>query len=516
MAWNEQESKKRVDNNDFHDLDVNVADLSRKMDFANLGKKDVRRADAAHLYADIPNFHLAVTDAGADKEKQKKLIRAASVLRKVQTDLLKSSDLIGNQELGRIQLQAARLHALCYKPYDDEAKRARNAVVMGISLNTYIYDVFNPAFTDVRNFQSAIGISAGKCLIANPGIHGERERICLGTPANLAAKVLGLGNTITITSEVYDLIPEDLQAEFSKAGEVAGAQTYKSKVRWDTHPDLATSLGVTWDREKWEDKTVEHRDALTLKSMEVRWAETELDLDSLTERNSRRMDAVAIYADLDGFTQYVEDAEKDDAVVSLVRELHMIRHEFHAVLKRDYPGVVLQHQGDRVFAILHKPYEDNDTDHGKRCRSALDAAIGIQSSMQHVLREKLPDRKNLYVAVGLDVGTALVTRLGQKGKRVIVGFGPEVCGAEKLQLKSAAKEIRISKAIYEKLERKAIKDSFAKSGSEYVAVELTFPKIEEEEATTAAKSGRLTGAVQGSSVHVVTSSSNQSRPWSAS
>ena len=48
MAWNQEEAKKRVEENDFHDFEVNVQDLSKSLDFSNLGTKDVRRADAAY------------------------------------------------------------------------------------------------------------------------------------------------------------------------------------------------------------------------------------------------------------------------------------------------------------------------------------------------------------------------------------------------------------------------------------------------------------------------------------
>ena len=66
MAWNEKRSKERVKKNDFSDLDVNVKDLSRSMDFTKLGKKDVRRAEGVHLYVDVPNFHRSVDDASND------------------------------------------------------------------------------------------------------------------------------------------------------------------------------------------------------------------------------------------------------------------------------------------------------------------------------------------------------------------------------------------------------------------------------------------------------------------
>jgi class 3 adenylate cyclase len=496
VAWNQETSKKRVDEHDFHDFEVNVQDLSKSMDFSNLGTKDVRRANAAHLYADIPNFHLAVRDAGGDKAKQKKLVRAASVLRKVQGDLLKAADIVGEDEAGRIQFQAARLHALVYKPYADEAKRARHAVVTAITLNTYIYQIFNDVFSDLpRKFQSGIGVSAGTSLIANIGFHGDRERICLGTPANLAAKVLGPGNTIRMTGEVYKQLPEELKPHFTQVDDVAGSSVYEAKgLRWDIEPDLATSLGVTWKAEKWKKSTEDYRDELPLDQMDVRWAEVKIDIDALTERNSRRTDAIALYADLDGFTKYVQEAEKDNAVVSLVRELHMIRHEFHAVVKKDYPGLVLQHQGDRVFAILHEPCGDYDSDHQKRCRKAVDAAIGLQSSMEHVLRDKLPTRKDLEVAVGLEVGTALVTRLGKKGKREVVCLGPEVCEAEKLQLKSAGKQIRISEAVYSQIEAGCKKAEFKKEGGAYVATDLTFPNLEEKEAKAKAAASSVLSA----------------------
>ena len=66
--------------------------------------------------------------------------------------------------------------------------------------------------------------------------------------------------------------------------------------------------------------------------------------------------------------------------------------------------------------------------------------------MEHVLNAHLDDRKDIHVAVGLDVGTVLVTRLGKKGERDVVCLGPQVTSAEGLQLHSSGQEIRLSKA----------------------------------------------------------------------
>ena len=47
MTWNEKRARDRVASNDFHDYEVNVADLKRTMDFTNLGKKTKSGLDAS-------------------------------------------------------------------------------------------------------------------------------------------------------------------------------------------------------------------------------------------------------------------------------------------------------------------------------------------------------------------------------------------------------------------------------------------------------------------------------------
>jgi class 3 adenylate cyclase len=484
MAWDEQRARQRVMKHDFSDLEVNVADLSRERDFHTLGTKDVRRARGAHLYADVSNFHDAVADARGDAQKLKKLVRAASVLRRVQGDLLRA------YEIGVLQLQAARLHCLVYKPYNNEAERAMQAVILAVSLNSYLYDVFNDVFREVRDFDGAVGIAAGECLVANLGFRGGRELISLGSCANLGAKVIDGMDTITITEDAYALLPSALREHFEKSGTVAGAVTYRAMgLRWRERPRLAEAFGVQFDAERLKQRTEEYRDVLPLADMELSEAQVLIDLDALSERTSKRTSAVVLYADLDGFTRYVQAAERDEDVVSLVRILHMIRAELHAVVEQDYPGLVLQHQGDRLFTIMHMPPGDR---FDKCCANGLAIAIGLQSSMDHVLNACLQGRKDIHLAVGVDVGTVLVTRLGKKGAREVVCLGPQVTSAEGLQLRSVGRQIRISKAIYESIDDETLKRQFVKDNqSAYVAKGITFPNLDEIEEAVAAQAGML-------------------------
>ena len=193
----------------------------------------------------------------------------------------------------------------------------------------------------------------------------------------------------------------------------------------------------------------------------------------------------------------------------------MIRSEFHSVAETDYEGLVLQHRGDCILGILHLP--SGQSNHGDRCQDAVDLAIGLQSSMEHVVNKHLTDRKDIHVAVGLDVGKMIVTRLGKKGERITICFGPEVTEAERLQYISSAKQIRISSEMYDQLEDE-VKEEFAKQGSAYVATGLTFPKLDEKKEEKAAEIGTLGASVSQGQVRVSSNATaaatwHNSKPW---
>ena len=190
----------------------------------------------------------------------------------------------------------------------------------------------------------------------------------------------------------------------------------------------------------------------------------------------------------------------------------MIRAEFQSVADTDYDGLPLQHRGDCILGILHLPSGSSVSD--KRCQDAVDMAIGLQSSMEHVLNERLDDREDIHVAVGMDVGKVIVTRLGKKGERVTICFGPEVSEAERLQEISSAKQIRIAAEIYEQLKDGDIIEEFSKRGAAYVATNLTRPKLDEKKEEKAAEAGTLGARVDEGQVSVTTDASTPSAlPW---
>lgn len=508
MGWNLDVSTKRVRQRAeaCKASDYTVVDLTRERDFYKLSPTTICRVKGTHIYADVKNSHLLVAEAGNDKHEQKKLVRGLSVLRRMQ------GELADEQDVGQIQMQGARFHGMCHKPYDgekvdNEADRATCAVIFAVSAQSYLYDVFNTVFDDLKNFGGAVGIDSGRFLVANIGVLGDRELISLGSAANIAAKGIGESGTIKVTKRVFDLLPTALQEHFSEAEDVANVKTYQaSGLRWKAVPDLARKLGVVFDHEKWKQRTQDAKDRLVLSGMDVSGVEAPIDREALSESNSKRFDAAPFYADLDGFTSCVQAAEKDDDVKSLVRVFHLIRQEFQSVIESDYNGLAVQHQGDCVLGLGYLP-SGNDNDDRRR-RKALDIAIGLQSSMEHVLNAYVGQR-DFHVAIGIDAGKVLLTRLGKKGERELVALSLPVDHAQRLQKRSDGNEIRVSGEVYDAITDEVIKAEFEKNGNSYVSTGLTFPRLDdlnEKHEEKAAARGSLGVTASGAGFYVNTNS----------
>lgn len=483
MAWDYQRAKQRVEKADFANYEINIQPLSKSMDFNNLGTHDVRRVEGANLYFDVSNYSQLIESVGNDQQKIKKVIRAISVLRRLYTD-----QILPMHDAARIQMQGARLHAICYKPYDNESARLTLAVYAAVSLATYVKRVFNPLFEVLGPMKVRAGIDSGPFLIANIGRTGNRELICIGDSANIAAKILGDSDSIAITSQVYAQLPDALKKHFVSGGNKVGTEVFVAKgLTWCDAPDTAKDCKVEFDVDKLTKETESVRDSLPLDEIAYSDATERIDIDALSERNSKLVPSAICFADVDGFTQYIKKANSDDAIRSAIRVLHALRSELHAVTTVDNDGVVIQHQGDRLQSILHLPAGDSEQ---KRCRRVVDMAIGLQSSMEHVLNDHFQSTVELHLAIGIDHGRIMVTRVGKKGDKDVLCLGPQVIAAEISQSQATGKVIRIPELVYQHLADE-IKAEFSKEGDSWVATNLTFPNLEKKRLDSAAEADTI-------------------------
>lgn len=113
------------------------------------------------------------------------------------------------------------------------------------------------------------------------------------------------------------------------------------------------------------------------------------------------------------------------------------------MVKRDHAGIRIQYQGDRTQALVHLP----DSDEKGITEEAVRAAA-MRTAFEVTLKETLPAAKPLQLAVGVDIGTTLASKLGAHGQHDRICIGDPVDGGAAIQQACDGDEVGISSATY--------------------------------------------------------------------
>jgi len=301
--------------------------------------------------------------------------------------------------------------------------------------------VFNDAFSAYTDFNLSSGSDIGNVIGTKNGQHGDRELLFVGAAANYAAKIVTTG--ARLSPSVYAELPPNLR-ELCTA--VSGG-VYEIVASQEKLDELLAANGISWNRSQSAERLASDVDAVPLGEIEYSDATVKIRFDDLSIRNNKRVIAASVFADVSGFTKYVDVAETDEERVSALRVFAALRREFAKVVKEDYNGVRVQYQGDRIQAIFHLPKGNS----AGIALEAVSAAIGLQSSMEISLKEHLPEAGSLGIAVGVDLGTTLASFLGLRGQRDRICLGTPVERAAAFEDSFGKGVTAISDKVYELL-----------------------------------------------------------------
>ncbi len=224
------------------------------------------------------------------------------------------------------------------------------------------------------------------------------------------------------------------------------------------------------------------------------------------------MTAVSVFADISGFTAYVKSKTDDKGKKAALRAFHAIRRESSVICKTDFEGVRIQYQGDRIQAIFHLPNGDEPA----MALEALRAAAAMQSALEGPLRDALGDLDDIHYAIGVEIGTTLVTKLGAYGDRDRICLGTSVESAQHLEdMVAKGNEIALSTTVHSLLPEDVRKLFTARNGA-YVAQDLKLGKLEKAlKATESYASVNIISGATGSSIAAsATGSVTSTKPWS--
>jgi class 3 adenylate cyclase len=355
--------------------------------------------NGAHVYVQIMDFNEAMMEQGRETEAGHK--RALTMLHlhygicdRVAVEF----------EAQRVDYHGGRMHAVIVSPSGDAHARALKAVAFGNAVISAIVAAGNVATNSAYRTRVRVGIDSGPSVAVNSGRASEPEPLFLGNAANYAAK-LADGDQAGIYAS--DNIRKDLgQATWGGGLEV---EKLLQLDPWGHNPfDLHASVIGRVINEVSPATFQFHHHAPPLRTVDFR---------ELMPSRSIRMPLTSLFADIDGFTNYVGECVAGRRVAEMVANLHVLRSEMAAALKEDFNGRKVRFIGDCLHGLVAEGTAA-ETDELKTVSRAVEAAGGLRSSFEFC-KERLPNIEKLGLAIGIELGATPITRIGIRGERSV-------------------------------------------------------------------------------------------------
>jgi hypothetical protein len=421
--------------------EIEILEYTRERSLENIPVDRAYRVDAAHLYIDIVNI-----DEMLQNSKEEGVVCHRRTLRFLDLHYRAAHRVLSATDAKRVDFHNQRLHAFVPKPYGseeaDEAARIHTAIAIA-QLITNVVAETGDSDELIPNAKIRVGIDSGETLAVNNGRRGGREPLFLGSAANHSAKLSGAGGKTGIyltnrarqvigLSEVVDPAKSPLtSSEIETSEGAAGLKvTAKSIVDGWREDNEANPIGTF--------EFAGHTPPLRT-----------LDIETLTPGNSRRQDLVSIYADLDGFTAYV-DRHIEERPEDVVQVLHVLRAEMDYVLSSDFEGRRIRFIGDCIHGLMCEGTAQT-TDREASISDAVLCAGALRSSFELALsrlKEAGLDADDLGLQIGIEFGPVATTRLGVHGARIRCSIGRAVRGSEAEQARCRHNESAIGETAF--------------------------------------------------------------------
>lgn len=503
-TWNHDRASKHIDKK-LDDVEkIEIVDYSREMSLENIATNKAYRLNAVHLYADILNLDdmLAITETEGVTCHRQTLTFLNLHYRAV-------NRILSRCDAKRVDFHNQRLHAIVTKPYGDDCETDR--VHHAVAIADLVINVLKETGDDheqIPNARMRVGIDTGRALAVNNGRNGGREPLFLGDPANHAAKMSGGGSAqgIFLTNNARESIGLDTVDEPAKT--------------CLTEEEIAASVDAAKLNVTAEDIVKEWRDDLEANpvgsfefSRHTPPLRT-LDIATLTPANSRRQEAVSVFADLDGFTAYVS-RNIDDYPEDVVRVLHILRAEMDRVVSVEFDGRRIRFIGDCLHALVCEG-TSKTTDEVESVSTAVLCVGALRSSFNLALEKMKADDidiEGLGLQIGIDLGPMTITRLGMQGDRVRCSVGRGVRHSEREQGRCGTSETAIGKHAYD-TGTDAVRELF---GTKRKIADLDYNEAVEALAESDDKSARAAkaAAFTAAAPAVARAAEIQARPYAA-
>lgn len=368
-----------------------------------MDQMSTRRAftvEGAHLYGQLLDFDsMAADNAGDETEHSHRLLLQFLDLYYQLWDKIFEAE-----AADRVDYHVARVHAVVTDPEGDP----RGQVEKAYSLATHLADATRRigAIFGV-NVRIRFGIDQGRCLAMTTGRSHDKDTLFLGAPANHAAKKAAEADEEGIfLVDGLERRLSNLAVRKSASGHIILAEDAANHaVATFRFPRLETAINQLIAKAVQRKEFRFYRPAPPL---------SDLKYSELSASKTARMGMASVFADIDGFTAFVDDAIKggSEKIKRAARAIHVIREELNDVLKEDFGGKRVRFIGDCIHGVIGAGAVFDDD--AAAIKQAALCASGMGNSFR-LCKEIVGGLDELDLAIGIEHGPTPLTRLGLRG-----------------------------------------------------------------------------------------------------
>ena len=268
---------------------------------------------------------------------------------------------------------------------------------------------------------------------------GIDEETSIGFSANYACKLQTIVKGISrlaVSKEVMGLMSEDAKCHFTQE-KSASLIKYSSDENGVYYSALLRILSTEIKVSFNPDEIREITNKINFSEMTFSRVKKRFNVKSLTEKDSKVFEGIALFSDIRGFTSQFKDDDSNlkEKSAQAIRGISlMIRNVL------EYDGNHIQVQGDKEVAVFPLEYEPEN---GESIRDAVNCALSIVDEMRTA---------KLNVGIGMSYGDVYASIVDIRGSKSNVILGETVTLGNELEDKCAEpNELVISSDLYNKL-----------------------------------------------------------------
>lgn len=390
----------------------------------DLAKGTAVLVDTVQIYIAITNYDEYRIDEGSETEASHE--RALRFLHLYYSACDRVAEATSAQ---RVDFHGSRMHAVVI----DQAGAGitRHSIAGALSFIRDFQIVADRANSELANSaltaRFRIGIDAGTCVAINNGTGIEQEPMFLGSSANYAAKLAeGDQPGIFLSDRVRSLVGLRGLGALESAHSLDEASIHQVIAGRDddwpsapletSHAASTETIVETWREEIAKAEVIDP----TIPKFSFHHKEpplSDIDYRDLSPSNSIRMPLVSVFADLSGYTKYIDTAIANGSIGEAIRALYVIREELQNVVEDDFGGRKVRFIGDCIHALVAEGTR-TETDDRKSVIQSFECAGGLRSSFL-ICQEQLAGLETLGLTIGIEYGWTPVSRIGIRGIRSV-------------------------------------------------------------------------------------------------